>query len=591
MKAARVPPRAATGAPAPARAKARRAQAADGGSEGATLAFFAELSQALAVSLDLRKTLPEVVNRVAEFMGAEAASLFLLAGDAAQAPGGVLECRVCVGPVDITGTRLAVGQGVVGRAVADNATQIVVDAANDDRVWRAGDDASGFVTRSLVCAPLRTARGPIGVIEIVNRRDGQAFTPADAKLLDLIAAPAALAINNARMAGAQLEQQRLKREFDLARRLQKSLLPKRRRDGFPVVGVNRPAHEISGDFYDHFELADGRIGFVIGDISGKGLDAALLMVRAASLLRWAGKDGIAPGAWLARVNEELCETTQDGRFVCAVVGYCDRDARAVEFAGAGFPPVLMHRHGRFAEYASGGPPLGILPGVAFDAHAIALDGGTLYAFSDGATDVRDAAGRPIGNAGVRRLIERHAAGSADVRLRGLLSELKQLRLVDDTTLLLVEAARAETPELLLQQRIAAVPEELRGLRAATRRTLDALGVEPRLRDRLVLAVDEACANIIRHGYGAECSSGGIDLRILRSGATLSFELIDEAPCVDPARIRPKPLGECRRGGFGVALIDEVMDEWRVEPAAAGRGNRLVLRKRIEDIGLRENNEA
>ena len=143
-------------------------------------------------------------------------------------------------------------------------------------------------------------------------------------MLRLIAAPTALAINNARMANDLVEQQRMKREFDLARKLQKSLLPKRRRGTFPVLGINLPAHEISGDFYDYFELADGRIAFVVGDISGKGLDAALLMIRAASLLRWAGKDGIAPGAWLARANEELCETTHDGRFVCALVGYCDR---------------------------------------------------------------------------------------------------------------------------------------------------------------------------------------------------------------------------------------------------------------------------
>ena len=213
------------------------------------------------------------------------------------------------------------------------------------------------------------------------------------------------------MAATLLEQQRLKREFDLARRLQKSLLPKRRRDNFPVIGVNRPAHEISGDFYDHFELADGRVGFVVGDISGKGLDAALLMVRAASLLRWAGKDGIAPAAWLARANDELCETTQDGRFVCALVGYCDRAATHVQFAGAGFPPVIVQQGGAFADYPSGGPPLGILPGVAFEEHRVELAGGTLYAFSDGATDVRDDAGRPIGNAGVRALIARHVGAA------------------------------------------------------------------------------------------------------------------------------------------------------------------------------------
>ncbi|GAA0714497.1 ATP-binding SpoIIE family protein phosphatase [Dokdonella soli] len=553
--------------------------------EADTLTFLADLAQALAVTLDLRQTLSEAVTRVVDFMRVEAASLFLL-----DPAGEVLECRICVGPVDITGARLGVGQGVVGRAVAENATQIVTDAASDPRIWRAADDTTGFVTRSLVCAPLATAAGPIGAIEIVNRRDGKPFSAADAELLGIIAAPAALAINNARMASNLLEQQRLKREFDLARRLQKSLLPHRRRDDFPIIAVNRPAHEISGDFYDYFELADGRIGFVVGDISGKGLDAALLMVRAASLLRWAGKDGLAPGAWLARANEELCETARDGRFVCALVGYCDRAATRVQFAGAGFPPVIVHRAGTFSDYASGGPPLGILSGVAFDEHDIPLEGGTLYAFSDGATDVRDDAGQRIGDAGVRELIARHAQAPRDARLRGLLAELKHLRLVDDTTLLLVEAPRAEAPEVLLERRIPARAAELRDLRSAIRHALDGLRVAPELRDRLVLAVDEACANIIRHGYGPQ-REGDIDLRILRAGPMLSFELTDSAPCVDPASLRPKPLGECRCGGFGMALIDEVMDDWRIESVRGGQGNRLILRKRIEDIGTEEANEA
>jgi len=560
-------------APAPARMR-----------EADTLAFLAELSQALAVSLDLRQTLSETVRRVAEFMQVEGAALFLLGegsdGDARSA--GVLECRVCVGPVDITGARLAVGQGVVGRAEAENATQVVVDAANDARVWREGDDATGFVTTSLVCAPLATANGPIGALEIVNRRDGRAFTDADAELLGLVAAPAALAINNARMARDLIEQQRLKREFDLARRMQRSLLPRRRRDGFPVTGVNRPAHEISGDFYDYFELADGRVGFVVGDVSGKGLDAALLMVRTASLLRWAGKDGLAPGAWLARANEELCETAQEGRFVCALVGYCDRAGTHVTFAGAGFPPVVVERRGAFSEFGSGGPPLGILPGMVFDQHAIALEGGTLYAFSDGATDVRDASGQPIGGAGVRELIARHARASLDARVRGLLDDLKRLRLVDDTTLLIVEAPRAAAPDVLLARSVPAKAEELRGLRAALRGSLDELGLDPLLRDRLVLAVDEACSNIIRHAYGAD-GGGSIGLQLARCGPWLRFELTDSAPCSDLARMKPKPLGDCRCGGMGLALIDEVMDDWRLERGAGGRGNRLVLSKRIDEI--------
>ena len=121
-----------------ARRAARPPAAAQHADPARTLAFLADLSQAFAVSLDLRKTLPEALKRVADFMQAEGASLFLL-----EPSTRVLECRICVGPVDMTGVRLAIGQGVVGLAVSDNATQLVADAANDPRVWRAGDDLIG----------------------------------------------------------------------------------------------------------------------------------------------------------------------------------------------------------------------------------------------------------------------------------------------------------------------------------------------------------------------------------------------------------------------------------------------------------------
>ena len=543
-------------------------------SEARALAFLADLSETLAVSLDLRETLREAVTRIANFMDAEAASLFLLDED-----GGMLECRVCVGPIDITGLRIPLGQGVVGRAVAENRSQVVADAFSDSRVDRSNDSDTGFTTRSLLCAPLATAKGPIGALEVVNKRTGGSFSADDAEILRLVAAPTSLAINNARMANELVQQARMKREFDLARRMQKSLLPKRRRDGFPLIGMNLPAHEISGDFYDYFDLPDGRIGFLIGDVSGKGLDAALLMVRVASLLRWVGKDALPPSEWLQRVNEELCQSNLDGRFVCALVGQCDRNAQHVDIAAAGFPPAMLYRRGEFTEFLSGGAPLGILADETFEGHSIDLTDASLYCFSDGVTDVRDAQRRTIGSEGVRELILRHAGASAEPRLRGMFSELKHLRLVDDTTLLLIERMQAHGPEVLLKRRFPARPDQMREIRSLLRTALDDAGVEAAVRDKLVLAVDEACCNVIRHAYGPECM-GDIDLRVTRDADQLEFRLLDSAPVVDPQKVRAKPLGECRSGGLGVALIDTVMDDWALQQRPDGCGNRLVMRKKI-----------
>ncbi|HET8941502.1 MAG TPA: SpoIIE family protein phosphatase [Rudaea sp.] len=550
------------------------ALAAAGVEERRALRFLADLSESLALSLDLKESLRVAVTRIADFMHADAASLFLLDADS-----GVIECRVCVGPVDILGLKLALGQGVVGRCVADNATQVVLDAASDNRVNSRVDAETGFATRSILCAPLSTAHGAIGALEVINRRDGGLFAAEDAEILRLIAAPAALAIGNAQLARGLIEQQRIKRELDLARTIQKSLLPKRRRGDFPVIGVNVPAHEISGDFYDFFDLDDGRIGFVVGDISGKGLDAAFLMVRAASLLRWCGKAGTAPSTWLGEVNVEMCQTLRNGRFVCAVVGYYDHATRSVELASAGFPPALLHDGEQFAEFIADGPPLGILAEVQYSQRHIELGNGALYLFSDGATDVRDAQRNTLGSSGLRDMIAAHSQLAPEARLRALVGDLKRLRLVDDTTIMLIAEPRGKSVQELLNLEFPARAEEMRGVRAALRGALDAQDVDPQLRDQLVLAVDEACTNIIRHAY-CEVRSGRITLHLSRERDMLAFELRDEAPVVDPARLKSRDLDECKPGGLGVAFIDTLMDDWKLCACPGGNGNILRMRKRI-----------
>ncbi|MFT3790154.1 MAG: SpoIIE family protein phosphatase [Rudaea sp.] len=560
MKAARS---AAASARGPTRTDGRRA-----------LGFLADLSQSLAVSLDLKTTLGPALDRIVDFMHAEAASLFLL-----DAAGKLLECKICAGPVDIVGLKLEAGQGLVGRAVAENAPQHSDDARRDARVNARVDAETGFVTRALLCVPLATAQGPIGALEIINRRDGGAFDADDAEILRLVAAPMALAINNARLALDVAEQERIRREMGLARTIQKSLLPKRRRGKFPLIGVNLPAHEISGDFYDYFDLPDGRIAFFIGDISGKGLDAAFLMVRVASLLRFSGKTAPAPSAWLREANAELCKTLRNGRFVCAAVGIYDRASRKAVIANAGFPPAQLDRGTRFEELPADGPPLGILADAEYAERTIDLGAAALYLFSDGAIDVRDGPRARLGTDGVRELIRRHAPLAPEPRLRALIGELKRRRLVDDTTLLLLQEPCGSEVRELIALDFPADPCEMRRVRARLRNALDAEDVAPALRDRLVLVVDEACTNIMRHAY-CGATAGAIALRVTRERDMLGFELRDEAPCVDPARIRPRDLSECRSGGLGVAFIDATMDSWCVEALPGGRGNRLLMRKRL-----------
>jgi sigma-B regulation protein RsbU (phosphoserine phosphatase) len=398
------------------------------------LALLADLSQALAMSIDIDETLAQAVNRIADCMEAEAASVFML-----DRSGQFLECRACAGPVDVTGLKLPLGVGIVGHTLASNAAQMVRDAQADPHFAGKVDAKTGFQTRSLLCTPLSTTRGPIGVLEVLNKRGGNLFDESDRDMLRVLAAPTALAVSNAALVAELVNQDRIRRELQLARQMQRSLLPKRRRDHYPLLGVNRPAREISGDWFDFFDLPDGRIAFALGDVSGKGLNAALLMVRAASLIRWSGKDQLEPSIWLERCNDELAETVEGGMFVCAMVGYYDPAARAITFSNAGSPPALLHRvDGSYEELLADGPPLAVLGGVSYPQRRLELGDGTFYMFSDGVTDVRGADRQQLGIEGVRALFARHAEAAPEARLRAILSELRRLKLADDTTILMIE---------------------------------------------------------------------------------------------------------------------------------------------------------
>ncbi len=506
-------------------------------------------------------------------MRAESASVFL------AEPNGELVCRACCGPVDVRGLRLAPGQGIVGRAVASGQCQIVRDARTDpDFAGRRLERDSGFITRSTLCAPLLTAEGPIGALQVLNKAGDELFDDEDCNALRVLAAPTALALNRARLAEALLEQNRIRRELTMARRLQRSLLPRRRRGSYPLRSINLPAQEISGDFYDFFDLPDGRIAFALGDVAGKGLDAAFLMVRCASLLRWAGKEALPPPEWLARANDELCEAIPPGMFVCAVAGYFDPATAKASWSSAGFPPVLrIDSDGVSTRFTAEGPPLGILPRMQFPQQECDLTDASLYLFSDGVTDVRDASGQIVDVDGIERALLALRGLSAEARIRDLIRRLRGLRVTDDITFMLLQGPAAGR-QCLLEHRFPAQPEALARMRQRIGDALIGSGASEEDRGALVLALDEAASNVIRHAYHGPCESE-IALRIEREGEELHFELLDQAPCIDPSAIKPRDLDETRPGGLGINIIDALMDEWRMEPVEGG-GNRLLMRKRL-----------
>ncbi|MEX2480715.1 MAG: GAF domain-containing SpoIIE family protein phosphatase [Gammaproteobacteria bacterium] len=398
--------------------------------------FLAKLTHDFASSLHIDATLKHAIDRFMVYLNAEAASIFLL-----EEESGALVCRECAGPVDIRGLRLSPGQGIVGQTVAHNEPKIVRDVSRNPSFAADVDEGTGFVTRSILCAPLSVRGRCLGALELLNKRtDDGLFDLNDMQLATTVASAAALAIHNASMALELVEQERVRKELELARQIQVSLLPSPGVHDLPVHGFNLPAREVSGDFYDYFQLADGRIYFALADVSGKGMNAALLMAKTTSLLRCLAKSASDAGQLLARVNNELCETSSMGMFVTIVAGFFDPRTGYVEMANGGHQAALIRRGvDAYEEMPAAAPPLGVLPDIEFPVGDCILDGASIYLYTDGLSESVDAAGVPLDTAGLKRLIDAAAGVAAAERLSSIVESWRAEGYAthDDITLMLV----------------------------------------------------------------------------------------------------------------------------------------------------------
>jgi len=555
------------------------------------LELLSKMSGHLAVTLNLDETIQKALDLIVKFVQSEGGALFLLEEKYAT-----LVCKASAGPVDIRGIRVKSGEGIVGQCVTENTSRIVRDAQQDINFAHSVDEATGFQTRSILCAPMIVNGQKLGAIELVNKNttDGL-FSETDLLMLQTLAAAAALAIHNAHMAEELVEQERFSRELELATEMQRSLLPVTPTDTFPVAGINLPANEMSGDFYDFFELEDGRIYFSLGDVSGKGMDAALLMSKTASLFRCLGKTIHEPNVLLATINRELCETAIHGMFVTMVCGLLDPKTGNVELANAGHEPPLIHtRDDTYISLPASAPPLGIMSlyagGNGIREETFNLDGGTLYIFTDGVTEGCLEDGSRLEQSGFQEIIRERNDLPIAARINSVVSILSDTgrKRHDDITLLAVEDPRPEfqqhvandRPEMLARYTFPARADALQSVREVVNDACDACGCVPQDTTDILIAVGEACQNVVRHAYRG-LGEGDATLEIYCEDGILEFRLQDSARPVDQEKIKPKWPEELGPGGLGICLIHDIMDKVEYLPMPEGQGNLLHMVKFIK----------
>lgn len=269
--------------------------------------------------------------------------------------------------------------------------------------------------RRLVRAAASFAEGDYSQRVPGNRADEigqleQQFNSMAQQLNESIARQKVLAEQNARLE----ERARIEQELHTARYIQRSLLPREvpALPGWQLEPFYQPAREVGGDFYDFLRLDDGLLGLVIGDVSGKGVPAALVMATTCTMLRAAAQSIHSPGEVLARVNELLCATIPSGIFVTCFFGVLDVHSGRIRYANAGHDWPYRRYNGGVAELKATGMPLGMLPGSAYDEHEDTLGcGESVLFYSDGLVEAHNATRAMFGLPYLKKLLSSHPGGT------------------------------------------------------------------------------------------------------------------------------------------------------------------------------------
>jgi len=337
---------------------------------GVQLEALYDVGLAIASTLDFEKLVEEILMRAVSLADARRGALYLHAGDLLRlerAFGG--DAAPTLDLADAEVAALIAGQGTPNCCALPGA-------------------------QHLFGVPILTdgeARGVLVVGDKESRKGVGPFRPEDRRTLELLANQAAIALENAELHRQALEKERLEREVELASQIQRQILPTAPPvvPGHELVGWNRPARHIGGDYYDFLGLPGGdHVALVVGDVSGKGVPAALLVSTLHSSLRLlTEREAIAP-AMLERLNRHVLESSSANKFITMILAELAPASGALRYVNAGHNPALLRRaSGELVELPASGMPLGLIDGARFATAAVDLAPGDLLClYSDGITE-------------------------------------------------------------------------------------------------------------------------------------------------------------------------------------------------------------
>lgn len=354
--------------------------------------------------------------------------------------------------------------------------------------------------------------------------------------------------------------------------------------GFDIYATMDAAREVGGDFYDFF-LVDpatssefaGRVAFVVADVSGKGVPAALYMMKAKTLLRDYLQSGMELGEAVENVNEQLCEGNEAGMFVTAWIAILDYGTGHVDFVNAGHnPPLLWQRDGgwRWLEERSG-LPMGLYDGMPYKTHSVDCKAGdTFLVYTDGVTEAFNVEEQLYGTDRLLAVAEEgyraHPRELIEMVQTSVDNYAQGAEQSDDITILAVEVG--VPPEVTSTIEVPANIEEIDKVNDFLHAELDRRLCPKRVQNQLDIAIEELFVNVCKYAYPDATEDNPGIVRVQRTytaePASISVDIIDEGapfdPTAKPDAVTPTDIADVPIGGLGILMVKKTTDEFRYE---------------------------
>ena len=547
------------------------------------------VAKALASEIKLDNLLQVIVAKAAEVMDAERATFFLY-----DKPRNELWSKTTQ-KLEINEIRIPLGVGIAGTVAKTRALINIADAYADPRFDPTFDKQTGYRTRSILClALIGNGDSLIGVIQVLNKKNRQTFDEIDESLLAGLSDHITVALERGRLIEAYIEKERLEEGLKLAHDIQMSMLPKTfppfpERRELDIFAAIAPAKKVGGDFYDFFFLDEDRLCFAIGDVSGKGVPAALFMAVIKTLFKAIAARVQNPSDILSTVNRQICRDNDSQMFTTLFCGILNTRTGEIKYSSGGHnPPYHISRSGVQQVPKTGGRVLGLLEETTYGWSRLALGSGeTIVLYTDGVTEAMDPAGQFFSEHRLESILTQTKFASAREQIEHLTSQITHFAAgaeqSDDITALAIRylgpaGSKNEELQFTLKNRLAEIARlgERLGEFAALHQ------LTPSVLYNLNLALEEAVTNIISHGY-SDHREHEILVRIRVESGEVIAELKDDAPAFNPLTAPDAdvttPLDERTVGGLGIHLMRQLVDG--IEYQRLEDGNLLIMKKNIE----------